>query len=230
MVFFADPALRAFNRGGSLPLRPRELARSIKLDAQLRKDIDRIGFNRAVDRMNLRCLRAAGAATRGTMQHSMRKAKDKGRLSDRSKPGNPPKAHERTGAKLKRLITFQVESPGGHPTSVVIGPTLTKSKSRVPRVMEFGGRVSISGKKVLKPNGQVYKRNPKLRLRSTPADKVKADRQMKHIKDYYSRLRTVDVKVDGVKIAARPFAKPTYRRMVAKGYGRFWMRQLRAVR
>lgn len=212
----------------TLVLSPRETGRLADLEARFKSIADSKGMAAAVSYMNRRCLTTAGAAYRAVIMKSMRDTNDDTKVA---KPGHPPMAHTShgRGRKLKRLVTFQLEG-GQDPHTVVIGPTLIRSRSRVPRVMEFGGTVQIEQTIKIKPNGRQYQKSPtgrKMHVASTPA---KQQSQMQHVQNYYGSLSKVKVQINGVRILPRPFAAPAHRKMLRRGVGRFWFNKLRAVR
>lgn len=223
--------VREFNLARvKLRMSDRESARLADIQARAKVILDKRGLDASVRYMNNRCLRSAGAAARGIMVKSMRDADDHGLNRKAAKPGRPPLAHKDRGRKLKRLITFQLEG-GSDPHTVVIGPTLIRSSSRVPAIMERGGTVTVFKNIRIKPNGLQVQ--PDLRFTRTltvASDPAAAERQKEHIRDYYKSLRTVQVRVTGVRILARPFALPVYKKLTRKGVARFWFNQLRAVR
>lgn len=91
---------------------------------------DRPKVQRTMDAAQRRSLSRAGAFIRTRARTSMRRRKWT------SKPGRPPHAHD---GSLRWLILFGYDRAHN---SVVVGP-VGFAKSKVPRVLEFGGRARI---------------------------------------------------------------------------------------
>jgi hypothetical protein len=87
-----------------------------------------------VERAKKSKLNKFGGRTRLRAQHSMRRAKGP------SRPGEPPHAHV---GLLRKLVFFFYDKEAG---SVVIGPVLLRSGSRVPALMEYGGTALLKNK------------------------------------------------------------------------------------
>jgi len=92
---------------------------------------DREKVKRSVNAGTRRVLSKFGAFVRQRAKTSIRKKKGI------SPPGSPPYSH--TGL-LRKFILFAYDPQR---RSVVIGPTLIKEGSRVPRLLEYGGNVVI---------------------------------------------------------------------------------------
>lgn len=95
---------------------------------------DRPKVIRAVDRAKRRSLSKAGAFIRQRARTSIRKRKRS------SPPGQPPSSH--TGL-LRRFILFGYDRRSD---SVVVGPVGFR-RSMAPNVLEFGGRVAVTGRR-----------------------------------------------------------------------------------
>lgn len=102
---------------------------------------DREAVRRAVHPAKIKVLSKIGAFVRKGAQTSMRYRKGA------SKPGQPPSAHKRFGALLRRLIYFGYDPSTD---SVVVGPIRAKA-GKAPNLQEFGGRARWGGKMVTLP-------------------------------------------------------------------------------
>lgn len=92
---------------------------------------------RATEKARETVLKRSGAYIRKVAMNSMRSVVPKSK--EKSRPGQPPFA--RLG-NLKRLIRFSYDYST---KSVVIGPVLTGSGSRVAKVLEHGGMNTFRG-------------------------------------------------------------------------------------
>jgi hypothetical protein len=110
---------------------------------------DRERVKRAMDRATFRVLSKFGAHVRQRAKTSIRKRKGI------SPPGQPPHSH--TGL-LRQFIFFAYDADR---KSVVIGPTLLRSGSEVPRLLEYGGETTIL--KRGKPYRAHYRPRPYMR-------------------------------------------------------------------
>ena len=103
---------------------------------------DRDAVLKRLDRSEARLLSRAGAFVRTRARRSIRKRK---RISA---PGKPPSSH--TGF-YKKSILFGYDKKK---RSVVIGPSANFGGSKVPSLLEFGGRGKYQGKTA------IYKARP----------------------------------------------------------------------
>lgn len=100
--------------------------------------------DKAIKGKGRRVLYKVGAYVRTTMRNLMRY----GNAS--SRPGQPPASHKKTGAGLRNLIEFDVDT---NAETVSIGPVL-KSDSKLisnkplPQLLNEGGTVSFKGRSV----------------------------------------------------------------------------------
>jgi hypothetical protein len=98
---------------------------------------DRVEVKKATGNMNRRGLSKIGAGLRTKDQRSQRPAGKKGKVS---RPGEPPRTHERP---YLRRFTYFVYDPASE--SVVVGPVLLngakgkKLSQTVPNIVETGG-------------------------------------------------------------------------------------------
>lgn len=88
----------------------------------------------AVERAKQQRLSRFGRFTQRRAQTSMRRAKGA------SRPGRPPHAHV---GLLRKLLFFAYEKRAA---TVVIGPVLLRAGSKVPYLMEYGGRTINKGR------------------------------------------------------------------------------------
>ncbi|MCA9304894.1 MAG: hypothetical protein KDA16_00045 [Phycisphaerales bacterium] len=98
---------------------------------------DRAKVKRELEAGKRRALSRAGAFVRTSAKSSIKSRKNKALYSS---PGDPPFSKD---GRLKKFILFGYDKSSD---SVVIGP-VGFPKSRVPSLLEFGGRVPIRGKK-----------------------------------------------------------------------------------
>lgn len=105
-----------------------------KLQTVKQQFFDRKTVTNAVDVASRQVLSRFGAFVRQTARNSIRTKKGA------SSPGQPPHSHV---GLLKRLIFFAYDP---NARSVVIGPTLLKVSSVVPKILEFGGEVRVPSK------------------------------------------------------------------------------------
>jgi hypothetical protein len=97
---------------------------------------DREAVTKAADAGTRRILSRFGAFVRTRSRSSIRKRRDP------SPPGTPPSSHVGT---LRKLIFFSFDPAQ---KSVVIGPTLFRASSDVPRTLEEGGTVRADGRTI----------------------------------------------------------------------------------
>lgn len=97
---------------------------------------DRESVTNAVDVGTRRILSRFGAFVRTRSRSSIRKRRDP------SPPGSPPSSHVGT---LRKLVFFSFDLAR---KSVVIGPTLFRAGSDVPRTLEEGGTVRADGRTI----------------------------------------------------------------------------------
>ena len=105
--------------------------------------LDRPRFLKRVAAKKKKVLYKQGGYLKTTMQRSMRYG---GKKEIKSKPGEPPRAHKRTGALLRKLIGFVVDLVAG---SVICGPEHFKggsggsSSKPLPQLLNEGGDVTF---------------------------------------------------------------------------------------
>jgi hypothetical protein len=92
---------------------------------------DRAKVQAAIDRSTRKVLSKFGAFVRQRARTSIRTR------TGTSRPGEPPHSHV---GLLKRFILFAFDPSR---KSVVIGPTLLRSTSKAPRLLEHGGETVI---------------------------------------------------------------------------------------
>jgi len=103
----------------------------MKLETAKRGFFDRERVKRSVDAATRRVLSKFGAFVRQRAKTSIRKRKGI------SPPMHPPYSHV---GLLRQFIFFAYDEER---KSVVIGPTLLRSGSEVPRLLEYGGETTI---------------------------------------------------------------------------------------
>lgn len=92
--------------------------------------IDRAKVLKKIGEARAKSLMRGGGRIRITAQRSMRY-----RENGASRPGDPPFAHKKTGALLRKLLFFIYDDQSD---SVVVGPVVAR-KGEAPRLNEFGG-------------------------------------------------------------------------------------------
>lgn len=138
--------------------------------------LDRKAVQRAIGQANFQSLQRVGRSVRTIARNSMEKVGKK-----RPKPSRPGKPPKRRKELLHKFLYYAFDSKEA---AVVIGPAALGSRPVVPGLHEFGGRVTVKGRRRTRKIGD----GGEIRLASPPKGKPVPGRPGVNV--IYTKLKT----------------------------------------